>query len=621
MKSYWSAKLLFLLLGLSVPVELLAQRAPQRFISTIDVRVLNADTVVVGKVGNIVRLEPDRANGAIDFTVVVGETLKGSPQSQLRRHIGLGNLNEKKEIAEMLKNKTDVLLIGDSFLGLKTKGLSVPAANGAQLREPDSVVDYVRGVLRDHANRSRVETFLVPVPREWDGSSNAFSGFGSVTGVVVPVDAQLEKWAIEAIESSANFLSRYQLSTDDGYQSEQLRILGIQALQLFRSEQNISLLKGLLTDSAFDSSRPEHNNGVETRTYRIRQKAHEALKKWGLEVSEPVLIEEIARFDTVEMIRWKGAIADSDLQKLTGAAKLKDLQLVGNSVGDSRLAMIGRIRTLTRLTIREPITDIGLRHLQGLANLEELDLSTSRVSDRGLADVAGHLPKLKRLVLLETRISDDALAALTALKNLKYLDVTLTQTTKEGVARARRTRPDLVIERSFRDNATGPGERLAADVFAGDLKSIVRDFDEFRINPNSVDPGGTPAIFYAIAQKRADIVELLLDRKARVDIRDSGNSTPLQWATRHRYTGIMKVLIDRGANVNLADPDGNTALHFAARNGSAEEIRLLVNSGADASLRNRDGHTPVDLARNSGANASNNLLLKLYGSEQNRPRR
>jgi hypothetical protein len=571
--------------------------APQRFISSVDVQVLTADSVIVGKVAKIVRLEPEKPNGAIDVSLTVEEILKGDATQAGQRHIERGNLNLTKSIDDMSRKRTRVLLIGNSWVPLEGKAPAAPTAGGAVLREANKIVEYVREVVRKHPGKARWETFSRPIPKEFENTEEPFSSNGFNRGFIVPVDELLESWARETVRRDAA----------SNYQTTQRRLTAIQALRNFKSEPNIALLRELLSDAEFDLRPPEQNNGIEGRTYRVRREAFDTLQKWGVDVPEPAFTEDIPRFEVVEMLRWQGTPKDAEIQNLLRARNLKTLIFYAD-VSDSQLAVMGRIQTLRHLHLIGPITDVGLREIHNLSSLEELDLSLTRVSDAGLIDLVSHLPILRKLALRGTRISDDGLSALISSPGIKSVDLTLTRTTDDGVRRAKARRPDMSIETKSRMNALSPGLRLATHAFAGDVTEVQRDLDEFRISPNATDPSGTPAIFYAVLQKREEMVRYLLDRRARVDVLDAGRSTPLQLAARLGHTSIMKLLITRGATVNYTEVDGNTALHFAARNGSIDAIRTLLASGATTTIRNSDGKTAADIARASGNSSAVALL-------------
>lgn len=72
-----------------------------------------------------------------------------------------------------------------------------------------------------------------------------------------------------------------------------------------------------------------------------------------------------------------------------------------------------------------------------------------------------------------------------------------------------------------------------------------------------------------------------------VDSQNNEGVTPIHEASRKGYNEILNVLLQQKPDVTIRDSKGATALHLAARNGHAETARLLVEKGgADVQERN-----------------------------------
>ena len=52
------------------------------------------------------------------------------------------------------------------------------------------------------------------------------------------------------------------------------------------------------------------------------------------------------------------------------------------------------------------------------------------------------------------------------------------------------------------------------------------------------------------------------------------------WASEKGYLEIVKLLIDSGAYVNVKDKRGRTALRYALENGRSEVAEFLKSKGA-----------------------------------------
>ena len=92
------------------------------------------------------------------------------------------------------------------------------------------------------------------------------------------------------------------------------------------------------------------------------------------------------------------------------------------------------------------ITDAGLDHLKGLTQLQDLELHKARITDAGLKQLKG-LTQLRELELYGTKITDAGLVHLRGLTNLRYLGLTGTQVTYPAVERLRQALPNCSVER------------------------------------------------------------------------------------------------------------------------------------------------------------------------------
>ena len=95
-----------------------------------------------------------------------------------------------------------------------------------------------------------------------------------------------------------------------------------------------------------------------------------------------------------------------------------------------------------------------------------------------------------------------------------------------------------------------------------------------------------------------DIAELLIKRKAKINIQDNKLQTPLHLASRWGHYEIVQLLLDNNANKNIKDSKGNSPLHWAVIGGlsSAVTTETLILGGADIELKNNDSNTPLHTA-------------------------
>jgi len=123
-------------------------------------------------------------------------------------------------------------------------------------------------------------------------------------------------------------------------------------------------------------------------------------------------------------------------------------------------------------------------------------------------------------------------------------------------------------------------------------------------------------IFEAIQNNDIKAVEAYINRGGSVNIVSTAtaNITPLILAVENDRLEIVKLLIDEKADVNIMDSTGNTALIMAVRNDNAELVKLLIRAKADPNLHiNNQGHeftTPLWLAVDKSSYEITKLLIK-----------
>ena len=99
------------------------------------------------------------------------------------------------------------------------------------------------------------------------------------------------------------------------------------------------------------------------------------------------------------------------------------------------------------------------------------------------------------------------------------------------------------------------------------------------------------ALQYAVDWPDVNLVKLLLDKGADINLTDDGGNTALMVAASDYgplYKAIVKLLLDRGADVQAG---GNRALFNAAEEAGPEIVQLLLKKGANPKARDAEGNT------------------------------
>lgn len=77
-------------------------------------------------------------------------------------------------------------------------------------------------------------------------------------------------------------------------------------------------------------------------------------------------------------------------------------------------------------------------------------------------------------------------------------------------------------------------------------------------NPNIPFENGKTLLHYAANRGYIEIVQLLLENGAKLDVQDKEKKTPLHEAMTYHRDKVARLLIEKGANINLKDKEGKT---------------------------------------------------------------
>jgi ankyrin repeat protein len=100
-----------------------------------------------------------------------------------------------------------------------------------------------------------------------------------------------------------------------------------------------------------------------------------------------------------------------------------------------------------------------------------------------------------------------------------------------------------------------------------------------------------------IDDARTAMVELLVQKGANINAQDEHGWTPLLWASWSGLNKTAQRLVELGADVSIADARGNTALMMAAQRGNTAILQSLVSRGASPLAITKEGKTAKDLAQ------------------------
>ena len=105
------------------------------------------------------------------------------------------------------------------------------------------------------------------------------------------------------------------------------------------------------------------------------------------------------------------------------------------------------------------------------------------------------------------------------------------------------------------------------------------------------------SLMYASYDSKLDIMNLLLENGALIDIRTPSLHSAYLIAAQYGTPDAVELLINNGAELNCTDSDGDSALICAAKNEQTDNIKLLIEYGVDINIRNKDGKRAIDYTK------------------------
>lgn len=171
----------------------------------------------------------------------------------------------------------------------------------------------------------------------------------------------------------------------------------------------------------------------------------------------------------------------------------------------------------------------------------------------------------------------------------------------------------LLLERGADVNAQGEGLKrtaLHAAIYQGHI-NIVRILLDGGADVEIFDEEERTTLQGASSCGNHEIASMLIDADADVNHRGGKGGSALHIASRGGKIGIIKLLFERGANANIPDANGSTALYTAACGGEDGAIRLLIENGAKVNTHHPYDHNSFQLVPRGRAGADQMMCLLL----------
>ena len=139
---------------------------------------------------------------------------------------------------------------------------------------------------------------------------------------------------------------------------------------------------------------------------------------------------------------------------------------------------------------------------------------------------------------------------------------------------------------------------------------VVRVLLEWEANPNLTNAAGMTALMIAAHKKSVDILTALLQSGADVNQQNSfTGKTALMYAVQTQFTKGVQLLLEKRANVSLRNKNGTNALKIADAQGYTEIVQMLNQSQAAGETSTPSTSTTVSTNLSDPVNEAK-LLLK-----------
>lgn len=153
-----------------------------------------------------------------------------------------------------------------------------------------------------------------------------------------------------------------------------------------------------------------------------------------------------------------------------------------------------------------------------------------------------------------------------------------------------------LLARGFDPNAVEP-ERGDTGMILALREDAMAVFDVLLNAPNidleAKSGNGDNALMIACFKGNKAAVEALLAKGAEVN---RPGWTPLHYAAFGGHNDIIRLLLDKSAYIDVESPNKTTPMMMAVRNGHIYTVKLLLDEGADATLKNDLGMSAIDFA-------------------------
>ena len=146
----------------------------------------------------------------------------------------------------------------------------------------------------------------------------------------------------------------------------------------------------------------------------------------------------------------------------------------------------------------------------------------------------------------------------------------------------------------------------------GNIQLVRRALTSKNTNINVKNKDGYTVLYLACRGKKEDIVRLLIESNADVNIcHEIDGDTPLMIACSEGYVKITEYLLESSkVSINDFNKNGWNPLIYASHYGHIQVVKLLIEHHADVNAKGHFGYTALYRGCNTGRYEVIELLLR-----------
>lgn len=130
----------------------------------------------------------------------------------------------------------------------------------------------------------------------------------------------------------------------------------------------------------------------------------------------------------------------------------------------------------------------------------------------------------------------------------------------------------------------------------GHLDAVHAFIDSKTVSVNmktKLKQGGQAPIHRAVQKSHLKIVELLIEKGASIETKDSEGRQAIHYAAQADDPNVLEYVIKQGAHIDVTENCGRRAIHYAIYNNHEENVKILLKYGANICSMDENAYLPL----------------------------